>query len=765
VAEVREVLLELPKRGAVSELRLRVALLPNRGPREETDRLLDLRGVTDRDETLHPVQLLEGAEYRYEFLGVPVGADISTDRPEVFAPDDYTGRTGRLRPGLYTGSMSAKVFQGTTQIGVAAFEVRSRKLDYLTDYRRMLSELAEVATEAIMEEFAVSEQSFVTSEGGEPLTIYQRFAFLQSLLSQEAFIAALHQIIARPYQQWTTTHERQATDRGLRGGTQLTRQLSTPGPRLLWPGNPLNIDLPAVVRAPRTEATLDNTPNRFVKFALTGWRMVVQKMHDAMLGLESTGTTVRGLRESQVLLDSLDAFLAEELFREIGDLHVFPSGNQALQRREGYRDVLRAYVQLEVAALLSWKGGEDVYNAGLRDVATLYEYWAYIKLAQIVSLACESKLDMSSLLKRDGNGVGLELRRGLESALTSTTRRLGRQLTVTLMYNRRFRKSALGTEGSWTTEMQPDISVKIQVNTGALQLYEPVWLHFDAKYRIRRLEAFGAPSSDVKGGGPLDSNAGGVGGVAGAKREDLNKMHAYRDAIRASAGAFILYPGDETIPQYRAFHEVLPGLGAFPLRPNPSGDADGASDILAFVNDVLDHVADQASQHERARWWEHRVYGSRRPEVGLPAVSFLAQPPADARVLVGFVKSEEHLSWIHETGLYNLRADQRRGSVPRALLDSDLLLLWGNGLGQEVELWRVAETVEALSREDLLGMRYPRPGGERYYCLRLLDLIPTTAGAPTNRRRIEAVLKEIDATASYGTAQSLTWSQLWSYPV
>jgi hypothetical protein len=101
------------------------------------------------------------------------------------------------------------------------------------------------------------------------------------------------------------------------------------------------------------------------------------------------------------------------------------------------------------------------------------------------------------------------------------------------------------------------------------------------------------------------------------------------------------------------------------------------------------------------------------------AVSFLEKPPADTRVLVGFVKSGDHLTWIHETLLYNLRADDRRGSIARELLDFELLLLWGPGLGAGVELWRTTGTVNMLTSADLLALNYPRPRGNRYYCIDL----------------------------------------------
>ena len=41
-------------------------------------------------------------------------------------------------------------------------------------------------------------------------------------------------------------------------------------------------------------------------------------------------------------------------------------------------------------------------------------------------------------------------------------------------------------------------------------------------------------------------------------------MHAYKDAIRRTGGAYILYPGESEEWRKIGFHEVIPGLGAFP---------------------------------------------------------------------------------------------------------------------------------------------------------------------------------------------------------
>ena len=41
-------------------------------------------------------------------------------------------------------------------------------------------------------------------------------------------------------------------------------------------------------------------------------------------------------------------------------------------------------------------------------------------------------------------------------------------------------------------------------------------------------------------------------------------MHAYKDAIRRSGGAYILYPGKtESKTNFQGFHEIIPGVGKF----------------------------------------------------------------------------------------------------------------------------------------------------------------------------------------------------------
>jgi hypothetical protein len=197
-------------------------------------------------------------------------------------------------------------------------------------------------------------------------------------------------------------------------------------------------------------------------------------------------------------------------------------------------------------------------------------------------------------------------------------------------------------------------------------------------------------------------------------------MHAYRDAVQRSAAAFVLYPGTES-KLFRQYHELLPGLGAFTLGPTEEGGVRGERSLRSFLEDVLDHLATHTTQHERGRYWTSRSYERRRPLVRpVRSAPFLTRPAADTTVLLGYVKSRAHLAWIRRTGLYNLRADERAGRVRSGApeLSTQLVLLYGDSI-DHVDFYSATGVVEFLTRDDLLTLGYPSPGGGSYFCLSL----------------------------------------------
>jgi hypothetical protein len=491
-----------------------------------------------------------------------------------------------------------------------------------------------------------------------------------------------------------------------------------------------------------------------VKHALEQWLGLVA---DVRVALGQSAADQRGLREAEGVENWITSHLITPMFRDVGVLTSFPAGNQVLQRREGYRDVFRAYHMMEVAAQLEWSGGDDIFRAGQRNVATLYEYWVFLELARIVSTVTGRPLDTTSLFSVGDDGLSLNLRRQNSNAVVhgSVVRR-GRRLDLKLYFNRQFGR---GKDGSWTTSVRPDCSLQISVHGLPSAV---TWLHFDAKYRLHELQdILMEPISGEEEDEPTSFSS------ATVKNDDLLKMHAYRDAVRKTSGAYVLYPGTDDRPEkpLRKYHEVLPGLGAFVLRPTADGHgADAGVDALSrFIHDVLEHIAAQGTSRERAGYWEGESYqaweqDSNAAERRLDPVEFIKMPVDDTLVLLGYVKSDEHLHWIVNQGLYNIRADEgRRGAIglDSAELRASILVLY-NPAWDRAELYRLTGAMYLRAAEDLVTTGYPEPGGERYLCLGFEPLHAGSIAAESVAR----VARQGRVAEPWAAPRVLSWAEL-----
>src|SRR5262249_15129395 len=150
--------------------------------------------------------------------------------------------------------------------------------------------------------------------------------------------------------------------------------------------------------------TIDNTPNRFVKHALEQWSALLGRIEAILEREEESATRNRGLREVQEVAGTLNTVLGHPMFREIGPMARLPAENTVLQSKEGYRDVWRAYWETEAAGCLAWEGGDEVFGAGKRDVAQLYEYWVFLGLARLVSSLCGSRAMLDALVTKSDSG-------------------------------------------------------------------------------------------------------------------------------------------------------------------------------------------------------------------------------------------------------------------------------------------------------------------------------------------------------------------------
>ena len=679
------------------------------------------------------VVVAEGGTYRFQ---IDIGAGIDSvkvePRDELFSFDDETLRRGRMQPRQHVGRVRIRVgHPASGREGWAELDVRPTKLSAEVEYRQMLEDITDVATEALLQGFAPAALSLTVDPASRPELLYQQFALLQARLASPELQGAIARVLNDPYLTWTHHVELQQPGRPIPASPNLGRAIARPGPRTPTHGRLAVGTVPQKLEKLRTDSSVDSIPNRFVMYALQRWRAVTQQLVDVLeaIALE-TGPVRRGREVAGQTLRQLDEHLGHPLFREVSELAIFPASNQVLHKQYGYREIFRAFVLGELGSRLSFDWDvDDAFSASQRNAATMYEYWTFLQLVEALGLACGRTRTVEAFAQTS-DGLSLAFRQGHSSALKWRALAGDRQLDVQLFFNRTFLVSAqTSSESSWSRAMRPDASIRIRPLSHLPELDDrgdlDLWLHFDAKYR---LEAAGAQFMPEVGGdaGPAEE-AETIERVATTKREDLLKMHAYRDAIRRSAGAYVLYPGSDRSPPFREYAEVLPGLGAFVLRPGASGHTTGRRELSTFFEAVLEHAAERASQHERDRYWRARVYAT-PGGAGAHATTQLpdlAAPPADTPVLCGYVRGKAHEAWIRQTGIYNVRAGDRRGAVAadEPGLGAEWLLLYRDDGGHS--LWMREGSWFVQTREQLSALGYPGPRGSVYLCAPVAESLQT----------------------------------------
>ena len=652
-------------------------------------------------------QLIEGKRYYFELSDDNYYLDGDNQVIKNFSSRAGVSN-GTITTGNFVGTFTAVIKQKDNheKVGMFSIEIRSTKIGYEDDYHEMMEDITEFCTELLMQQSSPVTQNYTIDQDTDPQTQYERFAFVKSLIESESFEDAITLIETQPITKWEDIEEESPIENIRRLGGRGLRQLVTSRRRIELPVNEASLheipSLPAVVSVQSRRDTTDVAENRFVKFVLNsflGFCLSVKNNIHAGERLKS---------EADEVCQQLFQCLAHPLFRRLGELRSMPLGSPALQKRGGYREVLQKWLMFDMAAKLTWKGGEDVYSAGQKNVARLYEYWLFFKLLTEFSRKFHIQpVEKSKLLQITEGHLGLSLKEGKMQVLHGTYAYKGRKLNMVFAYNRTFQYTKdYERSGSWSQKMRPDFSLSIWPgdisNAEDAEKQDLIThIHFDAKYRIDNLvNEFRKGNEDDLTAIKHEEERGSY------KRADLLKMHAYKDAIKRSAGAYVLYPGTENPDPFFNFHEIIPGLGAFAISPRNSN----VSFFLSFIDDVIENFLNRTSQRERMqhhRYQDLQVFSSH-------AFYELPEPMDDERtlpdetfVIVGYTRSE-NIVWIGEKMLYPARIGAKtKGSI---ILDKNIVsakyLLSYNAQYQKLFKIDVNEGIKIVTKMELASVPY-----------------------------------------------------------
>ena len=256
----------------------------------------------------------------------------------------------------------------------------------------------------------------------------------------------------------------------------------------LTAGVAMNGFLPSHVECLRGQDSTDNPENRFVLEFVESLLNISDRLQRV-----SWWHRVPATRRTAVLEmhHALSRCTSHPTFSEVRRMTAVPVQSRVLTRREGYRQLFDAWGHLNQAANPLFDQVEQAIE--LRDVDKLYEQWCFFELSTYIGslLGCEANY----VVKRHGAGP-LEWNAKAEFGDVGA-----------LEYN--------ATMSGYSLPFRPDLIWRKNGKGVAV---------FDAKFRAEK------PSATDDDSDP--------------KRADLDKMHAYRDALRVP-NAIVLYPGTE----------------------------------------------------------------------------------------------------------------------------------------------------------------------------------------------------------------------------
>jgi predicted component of viral defense system (DUF524 family) len=671
-------------------------------------------------------QLVEGFYYDYSFSNP--NFRLGNVGEQIIQPHSRFKQTGTISPNIFVGTLAIPILEEGNEVicGSIDLEVQSVKSGYRDDYRDMLELITTKCTDLLLQANSPVSHHFEINYTKDSQTLYQKFAFIKSVIGTDEFAESVHRIVTAPVTKWKEVSENRDIRNAKRFSNANVKEIIKSSQRASLPENHFLREhgietVPERISNTRKTDWVNTPENRFVKHALETFLKFCTDINKA------TVKESKLCKESLTLIRELESQLHHSVFKDISRPTTLKLNSPILQRKEGYREVLRVWLMFDLAAKLIWTGGDDIYSGGKKDIATLYEYWLFFKLLDLFQSIFELEAqDIADLIKVTPDGLNLQIKQGRYTALRGVYNSGSRKLNIRFNYNRSFSgRKSYPDSGSWTTTLRPDYTLSfwpLGISESEAEKQELIiHVHFDAKYKIANLSDFLPQNSLAELDEEKTENRKGV-----YKNADLLKMHAYKDAIRRTGGAYVLYPGDKSINR-KGFHEIIPGLGAFPVRPSKMDS--GIGELKAFILEIIEHFINRTSQREKLAFRTfdiHKDPPDKENELRelVPEAYDLnrALLPDDTFVLVGFYNSEEHYNWIKRNSLYNFRMGSGLGSLmfDRETVGSKYLLLHTSGDSDSGILWKiVGKGPRIFSKNDLIKTGYPDARNDNYLVFQL----------------------------------------------
>lgn len=523
------------------------------------------------DPYLSPILLSEETEYEMELKSIAgVGNRLkslsNTDlilKPSIFNSDDNE-KSYRLYSKSYVGKGFFDIEYYSDTISIP-FEMRSKKIEYLTHYPQMLAEIAEISLPAILD----YKSPLFRNYGLSPKTdsdFYEDFLILEYIFEKLDLESSYEYVRRNPYAVLMKVKNMAPSGCAYSIDPSDIVHFSSGG---CW-----NVsNMPGLRAAPEYipntvyEETLDTPENRLVKDLLIRIQDRIHTLMESFL-MNQAGYVHDSLLDMASIIDRL---LSDRWLEDVKRLEHEPFESTVLLKRQGYRELFEAYIVLGMSIEFRMDEGPELIRGHEKKVYETYECWCYLKLYQCLFEMSDNKPP----LRVSGKNKTVTFRKPISFEII---RRSG-EYTVEFYYNKDFDQD-IEEFRSYSIRLRPDFTLVI-TNNGNKSI-----INFDSKYKVKLKDPseIAIEDSEMK---------------IGCWEYDIYKMHTYRDALLKSMGSYVLYPGTGEgkyyvkPPDEQFWDEregmVLPSVGAIPLVPGK--DDDGLKHAIGII---LDRIGSQS---------------------------------------------------------------------------------------------------------------------------------------------------------------------------
>ena len=502
-------------------------------------------------------------EYQDYDIYIEGKKDVSLDfyhdnreiRQSVSSPhNDGRKLYGSLNFGSDIGLSEMEIVSDDRFLCGLTIEVFPSKIDYQQDYHKLLEEVNQEVYNLAYDFLRRTYQEMHPREADSP-TDSEFFMILREIFDD--LIKAFNRIKSAPHHGLEKTRKVEPAARVKDIDRQSVKWLNKNSQyfheELQVPAKMLNVE---------KKTSFDTFENKFVRWL---FQKLISRLNNFINKYERLRrvTDERIIEEIEKMQRKLEFNIEQSFLAGVGNLNKLNSLSLVLQMAPGYRELYKLYLILLKGLTLQGR----IYELSMKELWEIYEYWAFLKLNQLLRDNEKYEMKKHDLIDLDYRSINVTLRKGSQSEVRYENLETGENFV--LSYNKRIKSSA-------TTGQRPDNILSLNKTESSVKYH----FVFDAKYRV---------------------NPGKEGEVPGPEEEDINTMHRYKDAIisnlnekrrdnsRVIVGAYVLFPYHEE-QEYRKnsdFYDSIErvNVGAFPFLPEHT----------ELVSDFLDEIIGESA--------------------------------------------------------------------------------------------------------------------------------------------------------------------------